>query len=55
MLLVNNIDDNNNSQKNLNDDIKGMNVTGKVLVQVDKSRNIYELDKKIIINTYVKI
>ena len=23
-----------------------MNVTGKVLVQVDKSKNIYELDKK---------
>ena len=45
-LLGNNIDNNNNSQKSLNDDIKRVNVTGKVLVQVDKSKNIYELDKK---------
>ena len=48
MLLVKNIEFrniNNNFQKNLNADIKRINTTEKVLVKVDKSRNIYQLDK----------
>ena len=48
MLLVKNIEFrniNNNFQKNLNDDIKRINTTEKVLVKADKSRNIYQLDE----------
>ena len=48
MLLVKNIEFrniNNNFQKNLNDDIKRINTTEKVLVKADKSRDIYQLDK----------
>ena len=36
---------NNSFQKNLNDDIKRINISKKVLVKADKSRNIYQLDK----------
>ena len=36
---------NNSFQKNLNDDIKRINTSKKVLVQAYKSRNIYQLDK----------
>ena len=36
---------NNNFQENLNDDIKRINTTEKVLVKADKSRDIYQLDK----------
>ena len=46
MLFVKNIEFrniSNNFQKNLNDDIKRINTTEKVLVKADKSRNIYQL------------
>ena len=45
MLLVNDIEfrnTKNNFRKNLNDDIKRINTTEKVLVKADKSRNIYQ-------------
>ena len=48
MLLVKNIEFrniNDSFQKNLNDDIKRINTSKKVLVKADKSRNIYQLDK----------
>ena len=48
MFLVKNVEFrniNNNFQKNLNDDIKRINTSKKVLVKADKSRNIYELSK----------
>ena len=48
MLLVKNIEfrnANNNFQKTLNDDIKRINTTAKVLVKADKSRNLCQLDK----------
>ena len=48
MFLVKNIEFrniNNSFQKNLNDDIKRINTSKKILVKVDKSRNIYQLDK----------
>ena len=48
MLLVKNAEFctvNNNSQKNSNYDIQRISITKKVLNKVDKSRNIYQLDK----------
>ena len=58
MFLVKNIEFrniNNRNISNLNDDIKRINTSKKVIVKADKSRNIYKLDKMIIRNTYVKI
>ena len=36
---------NNSFQKNLNNDIKRINTSKKVVVKADQSRNIYQLDK----------
>ena len=48
MFLVKNIKFRNistNFQKNLNDDIKRINSSRKVLIKADKFRSIYQLDK----------
>ena len=48
MFLVKNIkfrNISNNFQKNLNDDIKRINSSRKVLIKADKFRSIYQLDK----------